>query len=105
MVARGKTKQKVVVAIARELLAFMWAIGVEVEKQVASKNPHRSRGEALDGRPLFEVSAQESFPQRVYRGDERSRDRGRASAAVGLDYVAVEGESSLGHGAKIERRS
>ena len=33
MVARGKTKQKVVVAIARELLAFMWAIGVVVEKQ------------------------------------------------------------------------
>lgn len=32
MVARGKIKQKVVVAIARELLAFMWAIGVEVEK-------------------------------------------------------------------------
>ena len=33
MTARGKIKQKVVVAIARELLAFMWAIGVEVEKQ------------------------------------------------------------------------
>jgi len=33
MVARGKTKQKVVTAIARELLAFMWAIGVEVEKE------------------------------------------------------------------------
>jgi transposase len=32
MVARGKSKQKVVVAIARELLAFMWAIGIEVEK-------------------------------------------------------------------------
>jgi transposase len=31
MVARGKVKQKVVIAIARELLAFMWAIGVEVE--------------------------------------------------------------------------
>ncbi len=33
MVARGKTKQKVVIAIARELLAFMWAIGVVVERQ------------------------------------------------------------------------
>jgi len=33
MVTRGKIKQKVVIAIARELLAFMWAIGVEVEKQ------------------------------------------------------------------------
>ena len=36
MVARGKIKQKVVIAIARELLAFMWAIGVEVEKHHAS---------------------------------------------------------------------
>ncbi len=33
MVSRGKTKQKVVIAVARELLAFMWAIGVEVEAQ------------------------------------------------------------------------
>lgn len=33
LVARGKTKQKVAIAIARELLAFMWAIGIEVEKQ------------------------------------------------------------------------
>lgn len=33
MVARGKLKPKVVIAIARELLGFMWAIGVEVEKQ------------------------------------------------------------------------
>jgi transposase len=32
MVTRGKVKQKVVIAVARELLAFMWAIGVEVEK-------------------------------------------------------------------------
>jgi transposase len=31
LVTRGKTKQKVVIAVARELLAFMWAIGVEVE--------------------------------------------------------------------------
>jgi len=35
MVARGKTKQKVVIAVARELLAFMWAIGVEVETHQA----------------------------------------------------------------------
>ncbi len=32
MVTRGKLKQKVVIAVARELLAFMWAIGVAVEK-------------------------------------------------------------------------
>ena len=35
MVSRGKTKQKVIIAVARELLAFMWAIGVEVETQPA----------------------------------------------------------------------
>lgn len=33
MVGRGKTPQKAVIAVARELLAFMWAIGVEVERQ------------------------------------------------------------------------
>lgn len=33
MVGRGVTKQKVVTAVARELLAFMWAIGVESEAQ------------------------------------------------------------------------
>lgn len=33
--ARGKEKQKVVTAVARELLGFMWAIGVEVENQIA----------------------------------------------------------------------
>lgn len=32
MVARGKITQKVVIAIARALLAFMWAIGVAVEQ-------------------------------------------------------------------------
>lgn len=37
LTARGKEKQKVVTAVARELLGFMWAIGVEVEKQLAEK--------------------------------------------------------------------
>ncbi len=32
LLARGKPKQQVVTAIARELLGFMWAIGVEVER-------------------------------------------------------------------------
>jgi transposase len=33
LAARGKTKQLVVTAVARELLGFIWAIGVEVERQ------------------------------------------------------------------------
>lgn len=33
MVGRGVTKQKVVTAVARELLGFMWAIGVDIEAQ------------------------------------------------------------------------
>jgi transposase len=37
MTARGKPKQKVVTAIARELLGFMWNIGTEVERQVLPK--------------------------------------------------------------------
>ena len=32
LLARGKPKQQVVTAIARELLGFVWAIGVEVER-------------------------------------------------------------------------
>jgi len=32
LLARGKTKQQVVTAIARELLGFVWAIGVEGER-------------------------------------------------------------------------
>jgi transposase len=35
LVARGKTKQQVVTAVARELLGFVWAIGVEVEQKAA----------------------------------------------------------------------
>jgi transposase len=31
LMARGKCKQQVITAVARELLGFMWAIGVEVE--------------------------------------------------------------------------
>jgi transposase len=34
LAGRGKEKQKVITAVARELLGFMWAIGVEVEKQL-----------------------------------------------------------------------
>ena len=32
LLAKGKNKQKVVTAVARELLGFIWAIGVEVER-------------------------------------------------------------------------
>jgi transposase len=35
LLARGKTKQQIVTAIARELLGFVWAIGVEVESNTA----------------------------------------------------------------------
>jgi hypothetical protein len=31
LMAKGKLKQKVVTAVARELLGFIWAIAVEVE--------------------------------------------------------------------------
>ena len=35
LTAKGKEKQKVVTAVARELLGFIWAIGVEAERQAA----------------------------------------------------------------------
>jgi len=36
LAARGKNKQKVVTAVARELLGFIWAIGVEVEQRAGA---------------------------------------------------------------------
>ena len=38
LAGRGKLKQQVVTAVARELAGFVWAIGVEVEKQLASQS-------------------------------------------------------------------
>lgn len=37
MAGRGKNKNQIITAIGRELLGFIWAIGVHVEKQVAMK--------------------------------------------------------------------
>ena len=37
LLARGKVKQQIVTAVARELSGFVWAIGVEVEKQISSR--------------------------------------------------------------------
>jgi transposase len=39
--AKGKTKQKVVTAVGRELLGFVWAIGTHVERAVSSRAPRR----------------------------------------------------------------
>ena len=44
--AKGKQRQKVVVAVARELLGFVWAIGIQVEKELAAEKkpaPRRQR--------------------------------------------------------------
>jgi transposase len=38
LVGRGKLKQQAVTAVARELAGFIWAIGVEVEKQTAPRS-------------------------------------------------------------------
>lgn len=37
LLARGKVKQQIVTAVARELSGFVWAIGIEVEKQISSR--------------------------------------------------------------------
>jgi transposase len=39
--ARGKTQQHVVTAVGRELLGFIWAIGVKVEQNLQAKSPGR----------------------------------------------------------------
>lgn len=38
LAARGKTKQHIVTAIARELAGFIWAVGVEVESKLATNS-------------------------------------------------------------------
>jgi transposase len=38
LAGRGKLKQQVVTAVARELAGFVWAIGVKVEEQTASRS-------------------------------------------------------------------
>ena len=37
LMGRGKTKQQTMTAVARELAGFVWAVGVEVERQLASR--------------------------------------------------------------------
>jgi len=42
LTAKGKIKQKVVTAVARELLGFIWAIAVEVEQGYNAREPKRA---------------------------------------------------------------
>jgi transposase len=42
LLGRGKLKQQIVVAIGRELLGFVWAIGVHVEQQHREQKPARA---------------------------------------------------------------
>jgi transposase len=37
LMAKGKPKQKVITAVGREFLGFVWAIGVQVEKEQQQK--------------------------------------------------------------------
>jgi len=39
LTARVKCRQQVVTAIGRELLGFVWAIGVHVESRTADRTP------------------------------------------------------------------
>jgi len=38
LLSKGKTRQKVITAVARELLGFIWAIGVHIEQQQRQKS-------------------------------------------------------------------
>jgi transposase len=40
LTAKGKVRQEIATAIGRELLGFVWAIGRQVEKELADKKPH-----------------------------------------------------------------
>jgi transposase len=42
LLSRGKIKQKVITALARELLGFIWEIGMTVELDPAGQQQHRA---------------------------------------------------------------
>jgi hypothetical protein len=42
LLARGKTKQKVITAVGRELLGFIWAIGSELERTHTTQEVRRA---------------------------------------------------------------
>jgi len=41
LAAKGKLRQKVATAISRELLGFIWAIGMQVEKELDDRKRQR----------------------------------------------------------------
>jgi transposase len=43
LLAKGKTKQKVITAVGRELLGFIWAIGVHVEQTMGMSQSNQRR--------------------------------------------------------------
>jgi len=38
LLGKGKAKQQVITAVARELLGFVWAIGVQVERTMMAQD-------------------------------------------------------------------
>ena len=44
LLAKGKAKQQVITAVGRELLGFIWAIGVAAERSHATRPGVRSSG-------------------------------------------------------------
>ena len=50
LLAKGKTKQKVVTAVGRELLGFIWAIGVQVKAMMAAPR-------SCDAAPIVNVTS------------------------------------------------
>ena len=56
LVAKGKLRQKVTTAIGRELLGFIWAIGMQVEKEQRASAKTAPRGLAHASTPEDERS-------------------------------------------------
>jgi transposase len=81
LVARGKPKPQVIVAVARELLGFIWAIGMQVEKE---------RKLVLVTQPL----ARNKDPGR--RAASRPNSRSRISPPQPLSQRAITAPSSCG---------
>jgi len=67
----------------------------QIEARFAVNNADRDRGAVIGDRVLGEIAGLHQSRARIVQRNERAADGGRASAAVGLERIAVENDLSL----------
>src|SRR5207244_2384839 len=75
---------------------------IEVQTGLALHDADAHRGYEVADRDHTQKVALDGFLQRQVEGDEPTRDRSRARAAIGLEHVAVHHDRSLSHKRHID---